>query len=263
MMSFRLLTILPDYVQIVTLVALVVLSVRLISKRGHAIPAVYLTFILSLWLLTDLYWGIYDFMRPDSRMPFAANEIGEAAVFLLEGAMLVSLARGWKDYTCPQAIGALIFAACNVALWIAWAGEWVDDLFVGVAFVGFLYQAARALAAHQSLTSWEWALLGIGCGLLILGQGLTFFVPDATKAALDTACYGLLAVVTVWWAVKVIFALRKNADGVSLLCLVFAWLAWVVAAKYMSAGAWYAVFMICETLCLPLLYGAARKAVTA
>ena len=54
-MSFRLLTILPDYVQIVTLVALVVLSVRLISKRGHAIPAVYLTFILSLWLLTDLY----------------------------------------------------------------------------------------------------------------------------------------------------------------------------------------------------------------
>ena len=125
------------------------------------------------------------------------------------------------------------------------------------------YQAARALAAHQSLTSWEWALLGIGCGLLILGQGLTFFVPDATKAALDTACYGLLAVVTVWWAVKVIIALRKSADGVSLLCLVFAWLAWVIAAKYMSAGGWYAVFMVCETLCLPLLYIAMRKAVTA
>ena len=262
-MSVSLLTFLPVFFQIAVLGTLVVLSVRLIRQSGHAIPAVYLTFILSLWLLTDLYWVIYDFMRPDSRMPFAANEIGEAAIFLLEGAMLASLVHGWKDYTRPQAIGALLFAACNVALWIAWSGEWVDDLFVGAAFAVFLYQAARVLAVHQSLASWEWGLLGAGCGLLILGQGLTFFVPEAAKAALDTACYGLLAAVTVWWAVKVIFALRKSADGVSLLCLVFAWLAWVVAAKYMSAGAWYAVFMICETLCLPLLYGAARKAVTA
>lgn len=263
MMSVSLLTFLPVFFQIAVLGTLVVLSVCLIRQSGHAIPAVYLTFILSLWLLTDLYWVIYDFMRPESRMPFAANEIGEAAIFLLEGAMLAALVHGWKDYTCPQAMGALLFAACNVALWIAWSGEWVDDLFVGAAFAVFLYQAARALAVHQSLASWEWGLLGAGCGLLILGQGLTFFVPEAAKAALDTACYGLLAAVTVWWAVKVIFALRKNADGVSLLCLVFAWLAWVVAAKYMSAGAWYAVFMICETLCLPLLYGAARKAVAA
>ena len=262
-MAFKFLTFLPVGLQIAVLIALTILSVRLIRESAQAIPAVYLTFILSLWLLTDLYWVIYDFMRPDSRMPFAANEIGEAAVFLLEGAMLASLARGWKGYARPQAIGALIFAACNVALWIAWSGEWVDDLFVGAAFAGFLYRAARALAVHQSLKGWEWGLLGAGCGLLILGQGLTFFVPEGTKAALDTACYVLLAAVTAWWAVKAIAAWRKSADGVSLLCLVFAWIAWVVTAKYMSAGTWYAVFMVCETLCLPLLYGATRKAVAA
>ena len=262
-MPFSLLALLPVCFQIAVLAVLVVLSVRLIRESGQAIPAVYLTFILSLWLLTDLYWVIYDFMRSDSRMPFAANEIGEAAVFLLEGAMLASLTRGWKDYARPQAIGGLIFAACNVALWIAWSGEWVDDLFVGAAFACFLYQIARALAVHQSLKGWEWGLLGVGCAVLILGQGLTFFAPEETKAALDAACYALLAAIAVYWAVKTIFAWRKNADPVSLLCLVFAWIAWVVAAKYMSAGAWYTVFMVCETLCLPMLYLATRRMVTA
>ena len=94
------------------LAVLMILSVRLIRESGQATPAVFLTFILSLWLLTDLYWVVYDLMRHGSRMPFAANEIGEAAIFLLEGAMLASLAGGWKGGACVQGILALLFAAC-------------------------------------------------------------------------------------------------------------------------------------------------------
>ncbi len=262
-MAPGMLALMPVSLQIAILVALVILSARLIRESGQAILAVFLTFILSLWLLTDLYWVIYDFIRHDSRMPFAANEIGEAAIFLMEGAMLRSLARGWKGLLLTQAIGALVFAACNVALWIVWSGEWVDDLFVGMAFAGFLVQAARALASNRSLISREWALLGIGCALLIVGQGLTFLVTGTTKAALDTGCSVLLAAGTLWWAAKALLTWRKDAGDVSLLCLVFAWIAWVVIAKYMSAGTWYAVFMVCETLCLPMLYGAVRRVVAA
>ena len=35
-----------------------------------------LSFSYSLCLLTDLYWLIYDLMRPESRMPFAASVSG-------------------------------------------------------------------------------------------------------------------------------------------------------------------------------------------
>ena len=39
---------------------LLVLSVRLIRESGRALIAVFLTFLFSLWLLSDLYWVIYD-----------------------------------------------------------------------------------------------------------------------------------------------------------------------------------------------------------
>ena len=262
-MSLSLITLLPACFQVSMLAVLMILSVRLIRESGQATPAVFLTFILSLWLLTDLYWVVYDLMRHDSRMPFAPNEIGEAAIFLLEGAMLASLAGGWKGGACVQGILALLFAGCNAALWIAWSGEWADDLFVGAAFACCLYQAARALAVNQSLKLWEWSLLGIGCALLILGQALIFFVPEAARAPLDTACSILLAAGTVCWAVEVLSAWRKNADPVSILCLAFAWSVWIVTAKYMSAGVWYTMFLVCETLCMPMLYAATRKAVAA
>ena len=261
-MPDHLLTLIPVCIQIAVLTVLLQLSMRLIRESDRAIHAVFLTFILSLWLLTDLYWVIYEFMRPDSRMPFAANEIGEAAIFLLDGAMLASLVCGWKGARI-QTVSALAFAVCNVALWVAWSGEWVDDLFIGAAYAGFLYQVVRALTFHHALKPWEWVALGAGCALLILGQALTFFAPEGAKAGLDTGCSVLLALGTVCWAVKAIFARRRNAESVTLLCLVFALIAWVVTAKYMSADTWYAVFMVCETLCMPMLYGTVRKVVAA
>ena len=191
-MPDHLLTLIPLCNQIAVLTVLLPLSMRLIRKSDRAIHAVFLTFILSLWLLTDLYWVIYDFMRPDSRMPFAANEIGEAAIFLLDGAMLASLVCGWKGARI-QTVSALAFAVCNVALWVAWSGEWVDDLFIGAAYAGFLYQVVRALTFHHALKPWEWVALGAGCALLILGQALTFFAPEGAKAGLDTGCSVLLA----------------------------------------------------------------------
>ena len=49
---------LPTFVQIGLLMALLVLSVRLIRKSGRSLTAVFLAFVYSLWLFTDLYWVI-------------------------------------------------------------------------------------------------------------------------------------------------------------------------------------------------------------
>ena len=69
-------------IQIAVLAVLLGLTVRLVGESARNLTAVFLSFSFGLWLLTDLYWLIYDLMRPEIRMPFAANEIGEAALFL-------------------------------------------------------------------------------------------------------------------------------------------------------------------------------------
>ena len=46
------------------------------GESAGNLTAVFLSFSYSLCLLTDLYWLIYDLMRPESRMPFAASVSG-------------------------------------------------------------------------------------------------------------------------------------------------------------------------------------------
>lgn len=53
-MPDHLLTLIPVCIQIAVLTVLLPLSMRLIRESDRAIHAVFLTFILSLWLLTDL-----------------------------------------------------------------------------------------------------------------------------------------------------------------------------------------------------------------
>ena len=257
-MSFSLLSLWPVFLQIAVLAALLALSVRLIRRSGQAVAAVFLTFVFALWLFTDLYWVIFDLMRPDGRMPFAANEIGEAAVFLMLAALLSSFSLGRGRVFCWQTAGALAFALGNAALWVAWSREWIDDLFIGAAYAAFLAQVVRALMLQGSLRTGEWIALAAGCFLLLLGQALTFFVPEGAVRALELGCYLLLAAGAVCWAIKA-FSARRGRP----LYLIYALLGWVITAKYMSAGDWYSLFLVCETLCLPPLYRAVRREVRA
>ena len=67
-------TLISVSIQILVLALLLMLSVKLISESERNLTAVFMSFFFALWLLTDLYWLVYDLMRPDMRMPFAANE---------------------------------------------------------------------------------------------------------------------------------------------------------------------------------------------
>ena len=94
-MSSVIMTMLPVIFQIAMLAVLLFLSVRLIRESGRLLIVVFLTFLFTMWLLTDLYWVIYDYMRPDSRMPFAVNEIGESTLFLLMPAISGAVVSCW------------------------------------------------------------------------------------------------------------------------------------------------------------------------
>jgi len=222
---------------------------------------VFLAFAYSMCLFTDLYWLIYDFMRPDQRMPFAVNEIGEAALFLLLAAAVGSAAPHWVHSSRKQAVGAVLFAACNVALWIGWSGEWIQDIVIGVTFAYFLYNNACSLNNQQILKNIEWILLGIVCVLLVIVQGFTFFVEVPMYQVLDTGAYILLLIVTAYWVMKLIKARKMKAAPEALVSLSFSLQGWIFSAKYMSTGTWYLVFLVAETAALVFLYLSVRKVV--
>ena len=260
-MSSVVMTMLPVSFQIAVLAVLLFLSVRLIRENGRQLIVVFLTFLFTMWLLTDLYWVIYDFMRPDSRMPFAVNEIGEATLFLLMPAISGTVVSCWALSAWKQAAGAVVFVACNVALWIAWSGEWVQDILIGAVFAYFLCSTACSLKVLRRLTGGEWIGLGLGCLLLILTQSLTFFTEPPLKSALDTGSYIFLTAGIVYWACKLLAAGRGQASPKAVLCHALALTAWTMTAKYMSDGSWYDVFLIVETFSHLFLYLSVRKVV--
>ena len=250
---------LPAFIQIALFVVLLVLSVRLIRESGRSLTAVFLTFVYSLWLFTDLYWVTYYFIRPGIRMPFAVNEIGEAAGFLLMSALLSSAVNYRMASARKQAAGAVMLAVCNAALWIAWSGEWAQDIIIGAAFACFLCSIACALKAQKLLSKYEWSGLGIGCALLILAQVITFFVGPKTRVSVETGSYILLIAGALYWTYKLLAARKLQVSLRAMLCLVFALLSWSMMAKYMSDGIWYTAFMAAETIALLLMYLSVRK----
>lgn len=247
--------------QIAMFAVLLVFSIRLIRESGKSITAVFLAFMIALWLLTDLYWVIFDLMRPDSLMPFAANEIGEAAAFLMMAAVLSSVISHGAYKAGLQAAGAILFSVCNAALWIAWSGEWIQDMMIGASFTFLLYTLARCLKVRYALSRGEWIGLGVGCALLVLGEGLTFIVSDGLKTAIDSSCSLLMAAGIIFWAWKNGKTWKAATSPDILLCLSFALLCWAITSKYLSEGMWYLAFMTVETITMPFVFLSVRKAV--
>ncbi len=251
----------PVFLQIAVLSVLLFLCVRRLLKDGHSLTVVFLTFLFAVWLFVDLYWVIYDYMRPDRRMPFAVNEIGELAILLMVSAIIRSAVPFRLNSAKKQAVGAGLFAAGNVVLWIAWSGEWMQDILSGAAFAFCLCCAACALKNQRRLGMGEWIALAVGCAALLLAQGCTFFAGDRIRPALELGCYVFLAVVTLYWVYKLILAHKKQAPPNALLSLAAAMVCWLTTAKFMSEGYWYTAFMTFESVGLTLLYLTGRKAV--
>ena len=244
------------------LAALLTLSVRLIGESGRNLTTVFLSFSFALWLFTDLYWLIYDLMRPETRMPFAANEIGESAMFLMNAAIVNSAVRHRIRPPFGVLFGTLIFSVANVILWILWSGETVQDLFIGTVFAWSLYSIVRSLWWSNALNKREWILLSLLCAAIILCQALTFILPENIKNIPDLSAYVLLIAGILFFVCILIKAFRGNLPYTQLF-LSFALVTWITLAKYMSGGNWYNLFLTLETFGMPLWYLLTKKVVKA
>ena len=72
---------------------------------------------------------------------------------------------------------AALFTAANVALWIAWSGEWIQDILTGVAFGYFLCSLTARIKQAVGFPAWKRRILGVSCLALITVLTAIFFVP--------------------------------------------------------------------------------------
>ena len=243
-----------NLLQTAVLLFVLLRTIRLIGTGMRPVRLVFFGFAVASVFLSNLYWLTYDILRPDARMPFAANEIGEWAMFLLLGAALN--AREQPHNAKWQMLGAVLFAAANAALWIAWSGAWVQDILTGAAFGWFLCCLVARMRQEGALSPWQWGLLGAVCVLLIAAQTVIFFVPEPAGQALDLFCYILLFAGAAAFLARAILSLL-HAEGT--VCHCFAAHGWIVTALYMSTGGFYVAALLLSTACFVLMLAALKK----
>lgn len=236
-------------------------SVQLLRENGSPITVLFYTFSLISMLLSDLYWIAYTVIRPETRMPFAVNEIGEWAFYLLLAASLASAFQGRTAAAAREMIMAALFAAASAALWIGWSGEWVQDIITGIVCGYFFCVIVRALRASGICSSREWASLGSVCLILIIMQPLTFVLPQGVTQIIDVCCYILMFAGIIAFYAKTIREWKNQAPPAALFCLCCATIAWGVSCMYMSAEPMYFAAEATVTIMIPIMTMSLRKVV--
>ena len=249
--------------QTVSLVIVGIHSVRLMRVSRGSMVLVFFTFALFSLLTVNCYWISYNLIRPDSRMPIAASEIGECATQLLLAESLKAAFRNRFGDARRELALTCLFTAASIALWIAWTGEWVQDIVGGLAFGYYLCRSVWALKLSGALSRCEWSFSGAAAALLVALETAQFFVPARQKALLDLACYLLMTLSVLYFSVKTLRALRTGTDGKQPFACVFAFYAWIVSCIYMSEGGWYIAWEILAALLLPLMFLAIKREVEA
>ena len=236
-------------------------TLRLLGSGKREVRTVLFAFAVASVLLSNLYWLAYDILRPGTRMPFAANEIGEWALFLLLGAALNTQSERLTPNR--EMLFAALFTAANAALWIAWTGEWVDDILTGAAFGYFLCSLTAQIRQAEGFPVWEWRLLSVSCPVLVAVQTAIFFVPKPMKQPLDLFCYCLLFAVAAVLLIRALRSLGKGERASSAVLESFAAYAWTTITQYMSSGGFYIAALLLSTLCFPIMLMALKKEVSA
>ena len=245
------------------LLFLIARSSRMIENSRRSVAVVFFLFACVSLLASNLYWIVYDLMRPETRMPFAANEIGEWAAFLLLSAVLNNAMQERFGGTGKETICAALFSVACICLWIAWSGEWIQDILAGAAFGYLLCTVVRAMKCAGALSLPQWSILGIGATLLIGIEAGSFFVPEAWKAPLDLACSILMLAGILFFLLKFYGEFRKEARPDALLSLSFGGFTLATSSMYMSADYYYIGAFLFSMVMLPLMLLALKKEVEA
>ncbi len=235
-------------------------AVRLIRRDSPEMLAVFYAFGCIASLISGLYWVAFTVLREGQRMPFAANELGEAASYLLYGAAIASFCPVSFRKAGKEALLSILFSAGSAALWIAWSGEWIQDTVFGLPYAYFLFMAVAAMKKNHVFSEKEWAAAGLISFGLLIGQAAVIIAQGSLHVLLDRLCYAVMYLSLFLLAVKTVRLIREKTDPSVLLSMGFGLYGWMSSCIYMSEG-WHYVVMQCFELftIILLLYAVSRR----
>lgn len=247
-------------IQVFVLLTVIVLSARLITRGKNVFLTIFFTFAMVSWLLSDLYWLIYDLLRPGTRMPLAANELGECAMSLLMAAALSP----YIDKRSPRprwaVLYAVLFTAANTALWIVWSGEWLQDIVCGLALSVFTSALAIILIQTGAIPRIVRVLLVISSVLVIAFQTVSTYIKNPLTMVLEYSSYVLMYAFLAYFTIYA-FILHRSGARVKPFILGIVAFCWAQFTLYMSPGWIYSVTLAFFTLTIPFIYLTLRREV--
>ena len=235
-----------NIVQIPVLFSVIAAMIRKTGRR-MGLFAAFFTFAMIALALEDIYWITYDFLRPDTWMPFAADEFAGSAAILLLGAALATKVDKDLETKRSELVFSVLFMAGCALLWIAWSGEWIQDIVFTAPYVYFLYVVIRGLRGTGSLERWQTYLAVVICAAVIILDAVALFVSEQAAGLLYNLNYVILNGTTILLFVKV---LRSKSRPLFLSFALYVWSRLVI---YLSSDLFYNIGLALQILTLPVI----------
>ena len=250
MSGLTLFGIITTIVQSIVLVVIIAKTVRLMDNGKNVFLPFFFMLAMTSFLLSNMYWIAYDVLKPDTRMPIAANEIGECAMILLLSAGLDVVLKD-KKKIFGEIVFAILFIGVNIALWIAWSGEWLQDVLFGIPYIYFLWLLIRGMRSRGVLARKElWLAAVMGVVVLILQIPLLYvkgFLFESIKVAFFVVMFALMA----WLGVK---SFRSKDYFMTLTFFL-----WTELSMFLTSGVYYYLAFSSNVLVLPLMYVSMKR----
>lgn len=236
--------------QVVFIVAVIIPAVNAMILKKSSIISVLFCLAMVSYLLSDLYWLAYDSLRPDTRMPFAANEFAECAMILLLATGLEKVLPDKKKISWE-----ILFATCyigaNIALWILWSGEWMQDTVFGLPYIYFLWLLVRGIRSRNLLLVKERAMLIILAAVIVVLHFMCLWTDGMFYETINLSNTLMIFFVSTWIGLRCI---QKND-----MFLTFLFFLWTMLAMFSFSDIFYNMATLANTLAIPLMYKSVRK----
>jgi hypothetical protein len=246
------LDIIANVIQSCIIIVVIAKAIKLTINTRTSVLPFFFTLAMSGYLLSGLYWITYDFLKPDTRMPMACNEICECAVVLLLCAGMDAILKD-KEKIAGEIAFAILFIGANIALWIAWSGEWVQDILFGAPYIYFFWLLVRGLKSRGGLSRKEmWLIAAVGVVVLAL-QMPQFFVEGLVLKLVEGVSFAVMFAMAIWLGVKSFQ--RKDYFVASTFYL------WTDLSTFLNADVYYYVLSFANAAALLIMFSLLKKEV--
>ena len=250
MSDFANIEVLSTVLQVVVLVVVIAKTNRLIINEKSFFLPFFFALAMASFFLSDVYWFVYDVLKPDTRMPIAANEFGECAMILLLSAGLETLLTD-KKKVAGEIVYAVLYTAANIALWIVWTGEWLQDILFGIPYAYFLWVLIRGMRTREMMGRKELFMALAVSIFVLINLSAVCFVDGIVREFVVQLCYVTMFTMMVWLGVK---SFRRMDFFVTSTFFL-----WTNLAMFATPVPYYYVSFIGNTVALPLMLLSMKK----